>query len=160
MDFRESAIASQKAEETDEPDWVEIHIDPSDPETGKEAPPVKAYLPTNEQIAIYMSIFAEGAAKVKAPQFYKATFELLQDVCADDGYERLMEKFRDRDEKDWTIKRLQEILRGLIQARTGRPTEPSTDSSATSEVAGRSSTVTSPPRGSRRSPSRQAASGT
>lgn len=115
-----------------------------------------ALLPTEADVALAasaMSAYAEDGEKVVA--ILDLFWSLMEDATA----RHLRRRLRDRKDK-FGVPDIMNVLEWIIEERTGRPTKPSSGSTASPPTTGARSTANSRPKASTRSRSRQTASAT
>jgi hypothetical protein len=140
---------------------LERELDPQDPEmlpfqmAGDEAQ-LFAYRPTEADVALAasaMSAYAEDGEKVVA------VLDLFWQLMEEDTARHLRRRLRDRKDP-FGVGDVMNILEWVIEEMTGRPTKPSSGSTALQPSTGARSTASSRPRASTRSRSRQTGSAT
>lgn len=115
-----------------------------------------ALLPTEADVALAasaMSAYAEDGEKVVA--ILDLFWSLMEDATA----RHLRRRLRDRKDR-FGVPDIMNVLEWIIEERTGRPTKPSSGSTASPPTTGARSTENSRPKASTRSRSRQTVSAT
>jgi len=115
-----------------------------------------ALVPTEADVALAagaLSQYAEDGEKVVA------ILDLFWSLMTEDTTRHLRRRLRDRKDR-FGVGDVMNVLEWLIEERTGRPTKPSSGSTASQPSTGARSTVNSQRKASTRSRSRQTASAT
>ena len=115
-----------------------------------------ALMPTEADVALAagaLSQYAEDGEKAVA------VLDLFWSLMTDETARHLRRRLRDRKDR-FGVPDVMNVLEWIIEERTGRPTKPSSASTASQPSTGASSTVNSPRKASTRSRSRQTASAT
>lgn len=115
-----------------------------------------ALMPTEADVALVagaMSRYAEDGELVVA------IFDLFWSLMDEPTGIHLRRRLRDRKDP-FTVADVMNVLEWIVEERTGRPTKPSSGSTASQPSTGARSTVNSRPRASTRSRSRQTGSAT
>ncbi len=146
LEFRTAAQADQSID-----DLIEVNIADA---RGGNIETYEALVPTEDQVIIYMSYFDESTVVRLG-----ATRKFMRDVFGEDDANYLLERVADRnDPLDFDT--VTQILRGIVEEATARPTRPSTGSTASRRPGGRPLTDHLPPKAQTRSSSRRVASAT
>lgn len=115
-----------------------------------------ALMPTEADVALAagaLSQYAEDGEKVVA------ILDLFWSLMDDETARYLRRRLRDRKDR-FGVPDVMNVLEWIIEERTGRPTKPSSGSTASQPSTGARSTANSPRKASTRSRSRQTASAT
>lgn len=115
-----------------------------------------ALMPTESDVALAagaLSQYAEDGEKVVA------VLDLFWSLMTEDTARHLRRRLRDRKDR-FGVPDIMNVLEWIIEERTGRPTKPSSGSTASPPSTGARSTANSRPKASTRSRSRQTASAT
>lgn len=115
-----------------------------------------ALMPTESDVALAagaLSQYAEDGEKVVA------VLDLFWSLMDEPTARHLRKRLRNRADR-FGVADIMNVLEWIIEERTGRPTKPSSASTASQPSTGASSTANSPRRASTRSRSRQTASAT
>lgn len=146
LDFRTQAQVAD-----DEDEVIELSIGDAQ---GRNVEDYVIFKPTETQIAIYLANYESGNIAVLA-----GTFEFVKMIFDKEDADHLMARLKDRDDP-FELPTLTEILLGIIQEVSGRPTRRSTGSTRSPRAGGPRSTDKLPPKAQTRSRSPRAASAT
>lgn len=149
-DFKAAVVEHQNGTDDVDAEVLEFSIN------GEKDRPYQAYVPTEDQIALFAAAFGDDA---KEANVMSSTMDFLRNVLVKESYHEIRARIADRNDPVG-IETMQQILEWIFEEFAGFPTQPSSGSTSSRRPGGEKLTDHLPPKAQTRSRSPRGASAT